>query len=188
MIMRRRIFIEKLIISLSFIILFPIIAKANDTKTPDIGEKAPDFILDGYNKYNPKKVKWSLDDFHGKWIILYFYPKDFTNGCTIEARGFKTMKDEYKSLNTEVIGLSMDTKDDHESFCNSEELGFTLLSDYGGKVSKQYGSWSPPFSSRNTFLINPDGLISFKWIDVKPISHAKQVLSKIKELQEGSNA
>ena len=148
---------------------------------PEIGDLAPDFNLSGINPTNKSKKDWSLDYFKNKWLILYFYPKDFTTGCTIEAKGFTNLMNEFKRNNAEIVGISADSKDSHDSFCNEKSINYTLLSDPNGIVSKKYGSWIPPYSDRNTFLISPEGKISNIWISVTPINHAKEVLNSLKK-------
>ena len=148
---------------------------------PEIGDIAPNFHLEGINKtINSKKI-WDLNDFKGKWIVLYFYPKDFTAGCTLEAKGFSDLKKTFSKYNAEIIGISADNQDTHESFCSEKSINYTLLSDPKGITSEKYGSWIPPFSDRNTFLISPEGIISYRWISVLPINHAKEVLNVLKK-------
>ena len=148
---------------------------------PEIGDIAPEFNLTGINSLNKKKKEWSLDYFKDKWLILYFYPKDFTAGCTIEAKGFSTLMVEFKKNNAEIVGISADSDESHDSFCNEKSINYTLLSDPDGTVSKKYGSWIPPYSDRNTFLISPEGKITNRWISVMPINHAKEVLNTLKK-------
>jgi len=148
---------------------------------PEIGDLAPEFNLRGINPINKNKREWSLDYFKNKWLILYFYPKDFTTGCTIEAKGFTNLMDEFKKNNAEIVGISADSEDSHDTFCNEKEINYTLLSDPQGIVSKKYGSWIPPYSDRNTFLISPEGKISNRWISVSPTNHAKEVLNSLKK-------
>tara|TARA_Y100001968_G_scaffold327115_1_gene371514 strand:+ start:4509 stop:5054 length:546 start_codon:yes stop_codon:yes gene_type:complete len=144
-----------------------------------IGSYAPKFELIGFDNKSNSFKKFKLDDFLDSWIVLYFYPKDFTEGCTLEAKGFTSNLKKFRSLNVQVIGISADVIDDHKSFCTEEELGYPLLSDQNGLVSRLYGSWIDPFSSRNTFLIDPTGKIRFRWIGVRPIHHAEEVLDKL---------
>ena len=144
-----------------------------------LGSKAPNFSLNGFNKNNPNKKIWSLNDYSGKWLILYFYPKDFSSGCTLQAKGFQDYLAKYERINSSVVGISADSQEDHESFCTSEKLGYTLLSDNSGDISKSYDSWLDPYSKRNTFLINPEGIIVYKWIGVRPLGHAQEVLEEL---------
>ena len=148
---------------------------------PEIGDIAPAFHLKGINTNIKSKKEWDLNEFKGKWVVLYFYPKDFTAGCTLEAKGFTDLKKDFSKYNAEIIGISADNQDSHESFCSEKTINYTLLSDPHGTISEKYGSWIPPFSDRNTFLISPDGLISYRWISVLPINHAKEVLNKLKK-------
>ena len=148
---------------------------------PKNGNLAPDFqgIAIGKNK----NEIISLNSYRGSWVVLYFYPKDFTSGCTLEARGFKKNNISFNKMNTRIIGISADSKEDHESFCEKEDLKYNLVSDKDGTISKTYGSWNDPYSSRNTFLINPNGVIKARWIGVKPINHAQEVLTELTKLQ-----
>jgi len=148
---------------------------------PQIGDLAPEFSLNGVNTKFKNKTKWELQDFKDKWLILYFYPKDFTTGCTIEAKGFSDLKNRFSKYNAEIVGVSADNEESHDSFCNSKEINYTLLSDSKGIVSKEYGSWIPPYSDRNTFLISPEGKIIYRWISVSPVNHAKEVLKVLEK-------
>ena len=150
------------------------------------GESVPDFSLPGSSRLDPAREQWALNDFRGKWLALYFYPRDFTGGCTIEARGFESMHDEYTSANAEIVGISADSVDDHESFCTSESLSFPLLSDPDGAVSKAYGSWMAPYSLRHTFLIDPQGILRQRWVAVRPTGHAREVLEVLENLQNNT--
>jgi len=133
-----------------------------------------------YKNIKSKKI-WELNDFQGNWLVMYFYPKDFTAGCTLEAKGFSELKKDFSKYNAEIVGISADNQDSHESFCSEKSINYTLLSDPDGIISNKYGSWIPPFSDRNTFLISPDGKISYRWISVLPINHAKEVLNVLKK-------
>ena len=148
---------------------------------PEIGDLAPNFHLEGINKSFKSKRIWNLDELKGKWLVLYFYPKDFTAGCTLEAKGFSELKNDFSKLNAEIIGISADNQDTHESFCSEKSINYTILSDPNGTVSEKYGSWIPPFSDRNTFLISPEGKIIYRWISVLPLNHAKEVLNVLKK-------
>ena len=148
---------------------------------PEIGDLAPDFNLNGVNSHFKKKFNWDLKDFKDKWLVLYFYPKDFTTGCTIEAKGFSDLRNKFYKYNAEIVGISADNQESHDSFCNSKAINYTLLSDSNGMVSEKYGSWIPPYSDRNTFLISPEGIIVYRWISVTPINHAKEVLKVLEK-------
>ena len=176
--MNRSTFIKSFFLTFSILFIKPakLLATINSVS---LGKKAPSFLLNGFNRNNTNKKKWSLDDFSGKWLILYFYPKDFSSGCTLEAKGFQDNLIKYQKLNTSIVGVSADNEEDHESFCTSSKLGYTLLSDISGDVSKSYDSWLDPYSKRNTFMINPEGIVVFKWIGVRPIGHAQEVLEEL---------
>ena len=176
--MRRRQFIKSFLFSSSILFIKPsrMFASINSVR---LGEKAPDFLLDGFNKNYPKKKRWSLEDYSGEWLILYFYPKDFSSGCTIQAKTFQDNLSKFKKLNSSVVGISADNEEEHESFCTSAKLEYTLLSDTKGDISKSYDSWLDPYSKRNTFLINPKGIVVYKWIGVRPIGHAQEVLDEL---------
>jgi peroxiredoxin Q/BCP len=158
---------------------------------PAADQPAPAFALNGVapNRRQPatiRDIRLSLGDFAGRWLVLYFYPKDFTSGCTLEARGFQRDLDAFHRLDAEVVGVSADERDSHSSFCGSEGLAFPLLSDPGGAVSRRYGSWIAPFSQRHTFLIDPDGILRARWTAVRPSGHSQEVLRELERLQSAS--
>jgi len=176
--MKRSEFIKSFILFSSILFIKPsrLFASINSVK---IGKKAPNFLLNGYNKNSPNKKQWSLDDFSKKRFVLYFYPKDFSSGCTLEAKGFQDNLSKFKKLTTSIVGISADSKEEHESFCSSAKLEYTLLSDTTAEISKSYDSWLDPYSKRNTFMINPKGIVVYKWIGVRPIGHAQEVLEEL---------
>jgi peroxiredoxin Q/BCP len=150
---------------------------------PAAGTQAPDFSLattDG--------SQVSLKDFKGKWIVLYFYPKDMTSGCTIEAQNFQRDVTQYDKTGAVILGVSVDNTDSHKQFCAKEGLTFKLLADPGGKVSAQYGSTmdykGTTMAARNTFLINPEGKIAKVYTGVKPAEHSEEVLKDLAELKK----
>ena len=155
-----------------------------DTQTqPAAGSAAPEFSLatsDG--------SQVSLKDFKGKWVVLYFYPKDMTSGCTIEAKNFQRDLAQYEKTGTVILGVSVDSADSHKEFCTKEGLTFKLLADPGGKVSAQYGSTmdykGTTMAARNTFLISPEGKIAKVYTGVKPAEHSEQVLKDLAELKK----
>src|SRR6476620_7757508 len=103
----------------------------------------------------------SLKDFSGKWVVLYFYPKDMTQGCTIEAHNFQQDLPKYTQKHAAIVGISVDSTDSHKEFCTKESLTLKLLADTDKKVVDQYGSLSPRgMASRNTFLIDPTGKVA----------------------------
>jgi len=159
---------------------------ANAEPLPQTGTKAPLFELP-----NSNGGITGLDDLTktGKWTVLYFYPGAFTNGCTLEARGFQRDIDQFRSLNTQVVGVSVDEVQKNASFCMKEKLDFYVLSDRNGSVSKLYGSAvSIPgfgtFSNRQTYLVDPSGNLRWVFTDVEDrvTKHSAEVLEKLNEL------
>ncbi len=149
-------------------------------KLPELYQPAPEFTL----PTNTGDGEISLSDYQGKWVVLYFYPKDFTSGCTIEARRFQQDLPKYISRNAQILGVSADDIDSHAEFCDAEGLKFPLLADTNGNVSKAYGSWMNFFSMRHTFIINPDGILQEIFLGVRPPIHSQEVLASLDELQQ----
>ena len=152
---------------------------------PTLNSPAPDFNLPGIAPAANGQVletRLTLEDFRGRWLVLYFYPRDFTEGCTIEARGFQRDLQAFHQAGAEVVGISADSAESHAEFCGSEALAYPLLSDPGGSVSKAYGSWISPFSQRHTFLIDPQGVLRETWVAVRPSGHSQEVLASLKQL------
>ena len=176
--MKRSEFIKSFILSSCILFIKPsrLFASINSVT---LGKRAPNFLLNGYSKNSPNKKQWSLDDFSQKWLVLYFYPKDFSSGCTLQAKNFQDNLSKYNKINTSIVGISADSEEEHESFCTSKKLEYTLLSDANSEVSKLYDSWLDPYSKRNTFLINPEGIVVYKWIGVRPLGHAQEVLEEL---------
>jgi peroxiredoxin Q/BCP len=150
---------------------------------PAVGQAAPTFTLPSQDG-----TQISLDTFHGKWVVLYFYPKDMTTGCTIEAHNFQRDQAQYDAANAVILGVSVDTSDSHKQFCTKENLTFRLLADPEHKVVDQYGSlmdWNGhSFAARNTFLIDPQGKIVKEWTKVDPSHHSEEVLAALAELKK----
>ncbi|QXE23933.1 alkyl hydroperoxide reductase/ Thiol specific antioxidant/ Malallergen [Richelia sinica FACHB-800] len=146
---------------------------------PTINQPAPEFTL----PTNTGDGKISLSDFRGKWVVVYFYPKDFTSGCTLEARRFQQDLPKYLEKNTQILGISADDIDSHAEFCNSEGLKFPLLADTNGEVSKTYGSWIGFVSMRHSFIIDPQGILRDTFVKVNPVIHSQEVLTRLAELQ-----
>jgi len=153
-------------------------AQALGGTLPDLDQPAPDFALAGFVPPGTEGER-SLSDFAGSWVVLYFYPKDFTGGCTLEARGFQQDLAQFHQLGDEVVGISADSAESHASFCGSEGLAFPLLSDPGGAVSRSYGSWISPYSQRHSFLIDPDGVLRERWVAVRPSGHSQEILASL---------
>jgi peroxiredoxin Q/BCP len=151
-------------------------------KAPVVGTTAPDFTL---NSQEGKPV--NLQQYRGKWVVLYFYPKDFTSGCTTEAHNFQRDLAQYEAKNAVILGVSVDSADSHQKFCTKEGLNFKLLADTEHKVSEEYGSIMnlglKKLSARHTFLVNPQGVIVKEYMDVEPAKHSEEVLAALTELQ-----
>ncbi len=153
----------------------------------EVGSKAPDFCLP-----SESGEEICLKDLKGKWVILYFYPKDNTPGCTKEALAFSELIEDFKKLNAVILGVSADSVDSHRKFKEKKGLKVTLLSDETKETIKAYGAWQlkkmygREFYGivRSTFLINPEGKISHIWKKIRVKGHAEDVLSKLKELSE----
>jgi peroxiredoxin Q/BCP len=150
---------------------------------PEVGSAAPEFTL----KSNEGKSV-SLKDYRGKWVVLYFYPKDFTSGCTIQAKNFQRDIALYEKAGAVILGVSVDTAESHESFCAKEGLTFKLLSDTEAKTSNAYGSVMEyngnKLSARNTFLIDPQGKVARVYPKVNVQKHSEEVLAALAELQK----
>lgn len=148
------------------------------------GTMAPNFTLPSQTD-----TKVSLADYKGKYVVLYFYPKDQTTGCTIEAHNFERDKEKYAALNAVVLGVSLDTVESHKAFCTKDGLNFKLLADPDHKVIDAYGVPIMTFNSnqyaaRDTFLIGPDGKILKIWqVKGSPSSHSDDVLAALTALK-----
>lgn len=144
----------------------------------EVTYRAPNFSLDGV----------SLEDFRGKWVVLYFYPKDDTPGCTTQACSLRDSRDDLTDLGAEVIGISADGAASHEKFKEKYSLNFHLLSDTDRKVIKSYGAWGPKMFGkegilRKTFLIDPEGLVQKVYGKVTPLGHGDKVVGDLRQLQ-----
>jgi peroxiredoxin Q/BCP len=154
---------------------------------PTIGLRAPEFCLPAENS-----IEICLEQFSGKWVVLYFYPKDNTPGCTLEAIDFSREVETFKSMDCTVIGVSPDSPKKHCSFREKHNLQVLLLSDELHEVLKKYGVWilKKMYGReyygvlRSTFLIDPEGSLSFMWTKVKVKDHVKSVIQKLREMRE----
>ncbi|MDB5801568.1 MAG: alkyl hydroperoxide reductase/Thiol specific antioxidant/Mal allergen [Rhodocyclales bacterium] len=159
-----------------FIAAFALTAQA---QTPIVGTQAPDFSL-----HDQQGALRKLTDFRGKWLVLYFYPKDDTPGCTTEACSFRDGQALIGSLRAQVVGVSIDDASSHSAFAEKHKLPFPLLADTGGAVAARYGSLSDwkimKFAKRQTFLIDPKGIVRKVYLDVDPDTHASQVLADLR--------
>ena len=156
-----------------------------DAKTVEAGKKAPAVSLPDQSG---KLVNSS--DFAGQWVVLYFYPKDDTPGCTTEACDFTDGLKSFENLNAVVLGVSPDSPESHKKFIAKYDLKVTLLSDPERKVLEKYGAYGAKMMYgkesqgviRSTFLIDPDGIIAYAWRNVKATGHAQKVREKLDEL------
>ena len=156
-----------------------------DFKIPVPGEPAPGFCL-----RNTAGSETRLEDYLGKWVVLYFYPKDNTPGCTVEAQEFSALQDEFEALKAVVLGMSPDSVKSHQGFTGKHELRVDLLSDPDHRILEQFGAWRLKKNygkeymgvGRSTFLIDPAGVIRHAWPEVKAAGHAAEVLAKLKEM------
>ena len=178
---RRQLLSFLIAVILAFFALIPD-ANALGGSQPPLNQPAPDFSL----PTNTGEGNISLSDYRGKWVVLYFYPKDFTPGCTLEARRFQQDLPKYMAKNTQVLGVSADDVDSHAEFCDSEGLKFPLLADTTGDISKAYGSWMGYVSLRHTYLIDPQGILKEIYLGVNPAIHSAEVLARLEELQASS--
>ena len=145
---------------------------------PGVGQAAPSFTLPSQDG-----SPISLDQYRGKWVVLYFYPRDMTPGCTIEAHNFQNAQSQFEAKNAVILGVSVDSADSHKQFCAKDGLTFHLLSDTSHSVVNAYGSLGGfngmVMANRNTFLIDPNGNIAKVWVKVNPETAASDVLAAI---------
>ena len=148
--------------------------------------KAPDFALE-----DADGVIRKLTDYKGKWVVLYFYPKDDTPGCTIEACSLRDARDDLAELDAEIIGVSKDDAPSHEKFKAKHSLNFSLLADVNGEMIEAYGAWGKKMFGkegilRKTFIIDPSGMVRKVYGRVTPLGHGEQVVSELKRLKAES--
>jgi len=171
-------------LALIFVASYPRAHAADDQQMPAVGSMAPDFTLN-----SQENTPVSLHDFKGKWVVLYFYPKDQTPGCTIEAHGFTRDQDQYTKKNAVILGVSVDSVDSHKEFCAKDGINFKLLSDTSTDVVSKYGSLNQmngtTRAARNTFLIDPKGKMAKVYVKVNPTPHSEEVLAALDEMQKG---
>lgn len=150
---------------------------------PTVGQMAPNFTLS-----NNDGQQVSLSQYKGQWVVLYFYPADFTSGCTMEAHNFQQDLAKYQAMHAVILGVSVQNVDSHRKFCTKEGLQFHLLADVDHKVTEMYGSLRTygqmgELAARNTFLIDPSGKIVKVYTKVNPSIHSGQVLEALQQLQ-----
>ena len=167
------------------LIAFTLLACAGEP--PAVGSPAPSFNLQDQNG------DWhKLEDYKGKWLAVYFYPKDNTPGCTTEACNFRDNIYAFKAIGAEIVGISVDDVESHKAFATEYKLPFTLLADVGGKVSDSYGVLrdykAMKISDRQSFLVNPEGVIVKHYDEVDPEVHTAHVLEDLKALMDAAGS
>ena len=169
------------------IVLRPRIARAEVLKEGDVAPPITTQMVSGASV-----TPFSLADYHGKKVVLYFYPKDQTPGCSREAHNFQVDQSKYAERNAVVLGVSLDSVDSHKKFCTKEGLNFKLLADTDHKVTDSYGSLTNlgvvKFAARHTFLIDPTGKIAKAYTSVDPLKHSAEVLAELDVLQKSEAA
>lgn len=174
-------FLALIVVILIFFV--PRLISSSRAATPVPGSAAPDFTLS-----SQEGTSVSLKDYRGSWVVLYFYPKDQTPGCTREAHNFQIDRQRYAERRAIVLGVSVDSVDSHKKFCAKEELNVTLLADKDGSVSNAYGSLTNlgvvKFAVRHTFLIDPNGKVAKVYTSVDPVRHSQEVLAALDQLQK----
>lgn len=157
--------------------LFP----AHAASPPTAGSPAPDFVLPDAAGQERRLAEW-----RSKWLVLYFYPKDDTTGCTTEAKNFRDSANQLRELNAAVVGVSLDDAGSHRAFAERYGLPFPLLVDENGEVARRYGALSDfgliRFARRYTFLIDPEGRVAKVYLQVDADRHAAEVLADIRAL------
>ena len=171
-----RLFKQFIFVALLLPISFASLAKIK------VGSKAPNFNLSDQNS-----IQHQLSDYEGSWVILYFYPKDETPGCTTQACDFRDAVKRIIASKSNVFGVSLDSVESHKRFADKNNLPFSLLSDESGEVSEAYDSLNNFMSfksaKRNTFIIDPDGKVAKIYLSVKPSTHSQMVLNDLNQLQ-----
>jgi peroxiredoxin Q/BCP len=159
-----------------------LVGAARAEAPPQAGSFAPDFTLP-----DAGGREWRLADWRGKWLVLYFYPKDDTPGCTTEAIAFRDGRPRLAELKAEVVGISLDDAPSHRAFAEKHRLPFTLLADKDGVVATRYGALRNlgivRFAKRYTFLIDPDGRVAKSYLNVEPDRHLEQIIADLKMLR-----
>ena len=169
------------VVFVAAILLIP--TRATGQTLPTVGQLAPTFTLPSQDG-----TQIALDQYRGQWVVLYFYPKDMTTGCTIEAHNFQRDQAKFDAAHAVILGVSVDTPDSHKQFCTKEGLSFRLLADPDHKVVDAYGSLGSfmtfKIANRNTFLIDPQGKIAKVWTKVEVQHHSEEVLTAIAALSK----
>ena len=172
-----------ILVVLVLVMLVPRLLSRSRAAAPSAGSNAPDFSLP-----SQEGTSVTLKDYRGKWVVLYFYPKDQTPGCSREAHNFQIDQPKYAERNAVVLGVSLDSVDSHKKFCAKEGLNFKLLADSDHKVTDSYGSLTNlglvKFAARHTFLIDPNGKVAKVYMSVDPLKHSAEVLAELDALKK----
>ncbi|MDQ2774577.1 MAG: peroxiredoxin [Acidobacteriota bacterium] len=167
------------------VLLFGSLFARGSSEVPQVGQTAPDFTLPSQDG-----SAVALNGFRGKWVVLYFYPKDNTPACAIEAHNFQRDLSKYEQSNAVIVGVSVDSSDSHKNFCAKQGLHFKLLADTGKKVVERYGSLRNymgfKIAARNTFLIDPEGKIVKVWTGVSASHHSEEILAELRQVEKKS--
>ncbi len=163
----------------------------NNRYNKDMKKELP-YPAPGFSLPNTEGSDVSLKDFEGKWVVLYFYPKDDTPGCTVEACSLRDARDRLADLDAEVVGVSKDDASSHEKFKAKHSLNFTLLTDADGKVIESFGAWGAKMFGREgilrkTFIIDPKGMVRKVYGRVTPLGHGDQVITDLEKLQKNGS-
>lgn len=148
----------------------------------------PPYTAFDFSLVSSDDTRHSLKDYAGKWLVIYFYPKDDTPGCTLEACSLRDARAQIADLGAEIVGISMDTPESHEAFRNKHDLPFVLLSDPMGETIRAYGAWGKKMFGhegilRKTFIIDPEGKVQKVYGRVTPLGHGEQIASDLKQLE-----
>ena len=175
--------LAQFILQLLTVTMSAVVTSAHAADVPTIGTVAPAFTLKDQNA----KVQ-TLADYRGKWVVLYFYPKDDTPGCTEQACKFRDDLAQLTQLGAQVLGISVDDSASHAKFAAKYNLPFPLLADEGGAVAKSYGAFSDwgvfTYAKRYTYLIDPKGLIAKTYLKVDTSKHSADIIADLKQLQK----
>ena len=175
----------RIVLLLAVVVLLVVLVPRllSHSAAPAEGSNAPDFTLP-----SQEGSSVGLKDYRGKWVVLYFYPKDQTPGCSREAHNFQVDQPKYAERNAVVLGVSLDSVESHKKFCAKEGLNFKLLADTDHKVTDSYGSLTNlglvKFAARHTFLIDPTGKVAKAYTNVDPLKHSGEVLAELDTLQK----
>ncbi|WP_158792119.1 peroxiredoxin [Granulicella sp. L60] len=181
---KARMLVVALIVLVGGVVAFAVHSlTAKDIAMPQVGQQAPTFVLPSQDG-----TQISLDSFKGKWVVLYFYPKDMSSGCTLEAHNFQRDQDKFTKQNAVIVGISVDTAESHKQFCTKENLTFRLLADPSAGAVIAYGSLASlgplKIAKRNTFLIDPTGKIVKVWTGVKSQTHSQEVVAELATVEQ----